>query len=74
MITMIQQNDFCILAKLVLIPFNQLCLTIRYLLHEGELSALAKQNHNLREVEGHSRSAIQDCGCDREGRKTKLGS
>ena len=33
---------------------------------------LTKQNHNLREVEGHSRSAIQDSGCDREGRKTKL--
>ena len=46
----------------------------QYIPHEGELSALTKQNHNLREVEGHSRSAIQDCGCDREGRKTKLGS
>ena len=36
----------------------------QYLPHEGELSALTKQNHNLREVELHLRSAIQDCGCD----------
>ena len=30
---------------------------------------LIKQNHYHMEVEGHSRSVIQDCGCDQEGRK-----
>ena len=36
---------------------------------KGELSALIKQNPYHRErVEGRSRSVIQDCGCDQEGR------
>ena len=37
----------------------------QYLPHNGELSALIKQNHYHMEVEGRSRSVIQDCGCDR---------
>ena len=49
-------------------------LQAQYLPHNEELSALIKQNHYHMEVEGRSRSVIQDCGCDREGRKTKLGS
>ena len=49
-------------------------LDYQYLSHNEELSALIKQNHYHMEVEGCSRSVIQDCGCDREGRKTKLGS
>ena len=47
---------------------------MQYLPHNEELSALIKQNHYHMEVEGRSRSVIQDCGCDREGRKTKLGA
>ena len=35
----------------------------QYLPHNGELSALIKQNHFRMKVEGHSRSVIQDCGC-----------
>ena len=42
---------------------------MQYLPHKGELSALIKQNQS-REVEGRSRSVIQDCGCDLEGRKS----
>ena len=47
---------------------------MQYLPHKGELSALIKQNHYHREsrgggVGGGSRSVIQDCGCDQEGRK-----
>ena len=49
-------------------------LQAQYLPYNGELSVLMKHNHYRREVEGHSRSVIQDCECDREGRKTKLGS
>ena len=30
------------------------------------MSALIKQKHYHMEVEGRSRSVIQDCGCDRE--------
>ena len=48
-------------------------LQAQYLPHRGKLSALIKQNHYCREVKGHSRSVIQDYGCDREGRKTRLG-
>ena len=44
-------------------------LQAQYLPHKGELSALIKQNHYHRRVEGCSRSVIQDCGCDRKGRK-----
>ena len=39
---------------------------------QRELSVLIKQNHFRREVEGHSRSVIQDYGYDREGKKTRL--
>ena len=49
-------------------------LEAQYLPHNEELSALIKQNHHRMEVEGCSRLVIQDCGYDREGRKTKLGS
>ena len=41
----------------------------QYLQHKGELSALVEQNHCHRESRGASRSVIQDCGCDREGRR-----
>ena len=44
----------------------------QYLPGRGELSALIKQNHYRREVEGRSRSVVQDYGCDRE-REEKLG-
>ena len=42
---------------------------MQYLPHNGELSALIKQNHFRMKVEGRSRLVIQDCGCDCEGRK-----
>ena len=42
----------------------------QYLPHNEELSALIKQSHYHMEVEGHSKSIIQDCRCDWEGRKT----
>ena len=55
-------------------PIQSIALQAQYLPHNGELSALIEQNHFHIKVEGRSRSVIQDCGCDREGRKTKLVS
>ena len=42
---------------------------MQYLPHKGELSALINKIIIIRRIEGRSRSVIQECGCDQEGRK-----